>query len=116
MTSNAVGEITAIRGETITFGIRSTPNFTGTETVTANIKKAVNGSELPAESATVVVTPSTSFVAAAGSTRARHLFTITAAQSELLERGAYISTAKIVFADGTVDYTAPLKITIAGRT
>jgi len=107
--SKAIATIEHVKGETITFGLRSTPVYDGTETVTCDVKFAVNGDTVPASSAAVVraITPSFSDAA--------WLFTITPAQSAVLDAGRYITDAKVVYTSGTVDYPLPLGIVILER-
>ena len=106
--SEAIATLDHIRGETVVFGLRSTPAYDGTETVTCDIKKAVNGNQVPASTvaALLAITPTFSELA--------WLFTITAAQSEALGAGSYITDAKIV-SDGAVDYPQPLLINLDER-
>jgi len=107
--SRAIADITHIRGETITFGLRSTPPYDGTETVTCDVKLALNGNTVPLPSAAVVQAITPSFSDAAW------LFTITAAQSAAIAAGAYITDAKVVYVDGTVDRPLPLGIVLLER-
>lgn len=111
----AVAEIQHIRGETITFGLRSDPEYDGTEVVTCDVKVAENGREVPDEGATVVFSIGPVFVPANGGERAYWSFTITPAQSAALSRAKYITDAKITYTTGVVDYAAPLVINLTGR-
>jgi len=104
--SVAVATIEHIRGETITFGMRADPAFDGTETVTCDIKLAINGSVVPPKSAPVVVSITPVFQGG------DYLFTITPVQSAALQ-GRYITDARIVMASGFVDYPAPVLIVVA---
>ena len=104
--SVAVATIEQIRGETITFGLRGDPAFDGTETVTCDIKLAINGSVVPPRSAAVVVSVTPVFQ------NGDYLFTVTPAQSGAL-LGRYITDAKIVMVSGFVDYPAPVVIVVA---
>ena len=113
--SKAVATIEHIRGETITYGLRSDPSYDGTEVVTCDIKQAYNSSAVPADSATVVMSPTPVFVAVDGAVAAHWLFTITAAQSADIEGGNYITDAMVIYSDGSVDYPKPLGIVIARR-
>ena len=113
--TTAVGVIKHIRGETISFGLRATdPEYDGTEVITWDIKKAINGSGVPSEDAPVLLAVTPVFVPTAGAVVAHWLFTIPAAQSAALPEGNYITDAKMVIG-GSVDYVAPLKIKLAGR-
>lgn len=108
--STAVAVIKHIRGETITFGLRaSDPAYDGTETVTCDIKLAVNGAMVPPERDMPVMSVTPAFVDDAW------LFTITAAQSDEMDAGNYITDARVVLATGFVDYPEPLGIRINGR-
>lgn len=105
--SNAVATISHIRGETITFGLRATdPVFDGTETVTCDIKPAINGSLVPPRttSATLSIAPTYS--------GGEWLFTITPTQSDALS-GRYVADAKILLTDGFVDHPAPIIIAVS---
>jgi ethanolamine transporter EutH len=105
----AIATIQHIRGETIVFGLRSTPAYSGSETVTCDIKVAVDGANVPAGSAAVVLSITPVFDSA------EWFFTITAAQSEAIGAGVYITDAKIIAASGSVDYPKPLLIDIDER-
>lgn len=107
--SIAVARITPVRGETITFGLRSDPPYDGTETVTCALKVALNGNAVPPAEQPVLLTVATSFQDAAW------LFSITAEQSAALLPGYYITDARIEYAGGAVDYPLPLAITILER-
>ena len=107
--NKAIATIQHIRGETITFGLRSTPAYDGTETVTCDVKLAVNGNTVPAASAPVVQSITPSFSGGAW------LFTITPAQSAAMAAGAYITDAKVIYAGGLVDYPLSLGITLLER-
>lgn len=107
--NKAIATIQHIRGETITFGLRSTPAYDGTETVTCDVKLAVNGNTVPAASAPVAQSITPSFSSGAW------LFTITPAQSAAMAAGAYITDAKVIYASGLVDYPLPLGITLLER-
>jgi hypothetical protein len=107
--NRAIATIEHRRGETITFGLRSTPAYDGTETVTCDVKLALNGDTVPPASAPVVLSITPSF------SNAAWMFTITATQSAAMADGNYITDAKVVFAGGAVDYTDPLGIKIQGR-
>jgi len=113
--SVAVASLAHIKGETITWGLRSSPAYDGSETVTCAIKKAVNNIKVPDESAPVVVSPTVSFVATSGDVIAHYIFTLTAVQSNGLDSENYITDAKIVYANGSVDYPQPLRIFISGK-
>jgi hypothetical protein len=108
--STAIAKLEHIRGETITFGLRSLdPAYDGSETVTCDVKVAVNGAEVPAENVdpTLSITPVFADPA--------WMFTITAAQSAALGPGNYITDAKVAYANGSVDYPKPLLIVLGGR-
>lgn len=105
--TSAVATIPAIRGETISFGLRATdPVFDGTETVTCDVKVPINGAAVPPRetAAKMVLVP----VFSGGS----WLFTITPAQSATMS-GRYITDAKIVLAGGFVEYPAPVIIAVS---
>ena len=106
--NKAIATIQHIRGETITFGLRSTPAYDGTETVTCDVKLAVNGSTVPAASAPVVQSITPSFSSGAW------LFTITPAQSAAMAAGNYITDARVEYTGGAVDYPEPLGIALKG--
>lgn len=107
--SIAVAKITHIRGETITFGLRSDPPYDGTETVTCDLKVALNGNAVPPENEPVVVSALASFQNAAW------LFSLTSEQSAALSAGAYITDARIEYVGGAVDYPLPLVVAILER-
>ena len=114
--TTSVGSITHTRGESVSFGIRADdPQFTGAETVTCDIKLAVNGNMVPPETAAVIVSATPAYSAAVGDVPAQWLFSLTPLQTALLPEGDYITDCKIVLAGGAVDYPAPLSIKIAGR-
>ena len=102
------------RGETITFALRSDPVYDGTETVTCDVKFQAQRGRVPEESATVVLSIVPVFVPDDGTTPARWSFTITAAQSAVLQ-GDYATDAKVVYYNGSVDYPATLGLCIGGR-
>jgi len=112
--SRAVAKIEHIRGETITWGLRSDPSYDGTEVVTCDIKTSIKHS-VPPDNTTVVISPAAVFVAVDGEVAAHWLFTITAAQSADIEGGNYITDAMVIYSDGSVDYPKPLGIVIARR-
>ena len=110
--NKAIATIQHIRGETITFGLRAVspdPAYDGTETVTCDVKLAVNGNTVPAASAPVAQSITPSFSSGAW------LFTITPAQSAAMAAGAYITDAKVIYASGLVDYPLPLGVTLLER-
>lgn len=111
----AVATIRHIRGETITWGLRSDPAYDGTETVTCDLKLAINGAAVPPDSAPVVQAVTPAFVAAGGDEPAYWSFTLTAAQSAGMNAGNYITDAKVIYASGAVDYPEPLGIRLAER-
>jgi len=104
--SKAIATIEHVKGETITFGLRSTPVYDGTETVTCDVKAAVNGDKVPPSSAPVVRSITPSFSSAAW------LFTITPAQSAAMAAGNYITDARVQYTSGAVDYPLPLGIVL----
>ena len=112
---SAVANLEHNRGETISFGLRATPDYDGTEIVTCDIKAAVNGSDVPPDNAPVVASITPTFVPADGETRAYWSFIISAEQSSELAAGRYITDAKITYPDGVVDRADPLGITLSGR-
>lgn len=107
----AVAAIAHVRGETITFGLRSA-SYDGTETLTCDIKVSINGTQVPPETAIVVTSVIPQFVAG---DPAHYLFTIPANVSAGLTANNYITDAKVVYADGSVDYPLPLAIQLSGR-
>ena len=107
--NRAIATISHTRGETVTFGLRSTPAYDGTETVTCDVKLALSVDTVPVPSAAVVQSITPSFSDAAW------LFTITPAQSAVLDAGRYITDAKVVYTSGTVDYPLPLGIVLLER-
>ena len=113
--SIAVAKIAHTRGETVTFGLRSDPDYDSTETVTCDVKLAINGAQVPADSAAVVASITPVFVASVGEVRAHWLFTLTATVTAGLAAGNYITDAKVVYSDGSVDYPQPLAIQLDGR-
>jgi len=115
MSGVAVAVIKHTRGETVSFGLRSDPAYDGTETVTCDIKIAYNGWKVPPDSDAAVATITPVFVPAVGEVAAHWLFTMTAAQTAALDAADYITDAKIVYTDGSVDYPEPLGIQLAGR-
>jgi hypothetical protein len=120
--TTAIGTIKHKRGETISFALRQTDTeYADTETVTCDVKLAVNGSGVPAESAAVVLSITPVFVAAVGSIGTvgylptSWVFSISAATSAALGEGNYITDARVLYASGFVDYPEPLAIKIEGR-
>ena len=113
--SNAVAIIEHIRGETVSFGLRSDPAYDGTETVTCDVKVAINGSRVPPASAATVASITPSFVEAAGDVRAYWSFNLTPTQTAALAAQIYITDAKVVYSSGVVDYPLPLAIKLAER-
>lgn len=115
MSGIAVAKIEHIRGETVTFGLRSEPAYDGTETVTCDVKTALNGSMVPPETAPVVESVTPQFVAADQDEPAHYLFVLTPTQTADMAAGDYITDAQVVYADGAVDYPLPLGIKLAER-
>jgi len=113
--SQAIASISHIRGESVSWGLRSDVAFAGTETVTCDVKAALNGASVPPSSAAVVVAATVVFVPIAGQVAAYYLFSLTPAQTAAMEPGSYITDAKFVFVGGAVDYPAPLGIVINER-
>lgn len=112
--TQAVGRFTCTRGETLTFGLRATPAYDGSEVVRCDIKLARNGFNVPSEDTAITATPSVDFVEAAGEVAAHWLFTLSAAQTAVIDAGNYIADAKVT-ADGAVDYVDPIIIVVGGR-
>ena len=113
--SNAIAILDHMRGETVTFGLRSDPEYDGTETVTCDVKVAVNGAKVPPISTATVATITPSFVEAAGDVRAHWSFTLTPTQTAALAAQVYITDAKVVYSSGVVDYPLPLAINLSER-
>ena len=113
--SSAVASIEHIRGESICWGLRSDPEYDGTETVTSEMKAPLNGSQVPASDAPVLESPTVTFIPAAGGEVAYWLFSLTASQTEALTEAAYITDARVVYASGAVDYPDPILIKLKGR-
>lgn len=114
--NDLIATLNHIRGETISFGLRALdPPYDGTETVTCAVKKARNGVQVPPVSEPVVLIASVDFVAGSDDTPAAWVFGLTPEQSASLEPGEYITDAKVVYANGTVDYTKPLAMRISER-
>lgn len=109
--SKSIAEFEFIRGETITFGFRSS-SFLGTETITSAMKRARNGNHVPPQSEPVVRTATPTFVAGSGDVLPAWHFTIVASDSAQLEPASYILDAKIVFADGVTDVTRSIVLKI----
>lgn len=115
MSGRAVAALAHVRGETITFGLRATPDYDGTEIVACDIKAAVNGFRVPADGSHVVTSAAVQFVASSGDNQAHWLFSIPASTSAGLSAGNYITDAKVTYASGAVDYPQPLAIQLADR-
>ena len=114
--STLMATLNHVRGETITFGLRALdPPYDGTETVSCAVKKARNGVQVPPVSEPIVLIASVDFVAGSDDTAPAWVFGLTPEQSASLEPGEYITDAKVVYANGTVDYTRPLAMRISER-
>ena len=113
--SVAVATFKYTRGETIQWWIYGTPDYDGSEVITSGLKKAINGSAVPPDEAPVIASPEAVFVAASGDVRAHWLFTITAADSGLMDSGDYITDAKEVYQDGFIEKLDPLGIKVDRR-
>ena len=114
--SKAIATIQLIRGESFSYGLRSTtPSYDGTETITSDIKAALNGNVVPAEAAAIIIASTATFVAEAGAIAAHWLFSLTPAQTATMTPGSYITDAKVVYASGVVDYPKPLAIEVLAR-
>lgn len=114
MQRKAVGAITHPRGETITFGLRRTPQYDGTETITCDVKAALNGDIVPPDRSPIIVSVVPVFVPSAGTDSAHWLFTITAEQSENLAIDSYITDARVT-TGLNVKIIEPLAIHVTGR-
>lgn len=106
--SKTVATIRHVRGETISFGLRSTPVYLGTEIVTCDVKLALKGDTVPPEDAPVELSITPLFQSG------EWLFIITAGQSALLAPGEYITDAKVLYVTGDVRRPLPLGIIILG--
>ena len=113
--SNAIAILDHMRGETVTFGLRSDPEYDGTETVTCDVKVAVNGAKVPPISTATAASITPSFVDANGDVRAHWSFTLTPTQTAALAPQVYITDAKVIYSSGVVDYPLPLAINLSER-
>lgn len=114
--SKAVAILDHVRGETIVFGLRAIdPVYDGTETVSCDVKEVATGMKVPPENARVVLSAVPSFLPGTPEQKPAWTFTISAEQSADLEPGSYITDARIVYGNGTVDYPKPLGIRICER-
>lgn len=112
--TKAVGELVAISGETVSFALRaSDPVYDGSETITCDIKPAVNGAYPPKSSVLKVLSITPVFVPMDGETPPMYLFTLTSAQTLSLGAKKYITDAKVVFISGVVDKISPLLINLS---
>lgn len=108
---------TWIRGSTFKLGIRprSGAAFTGAETVRCVLKRSTQRDTVgPGDDVPDAVVFSCSFVAASGNMPAYWKITGSAAQSEALAPGWYITDARIVIG-GEVTQTTPVKIEVVQR-
>lgn len=105
------------RGEPLSIGLQATGDDPlGGITVSAALKKAVRTSYvIPPDSDPVVETFGVLFTAAAGDTPAFWTLTLTAAQTDGLPAGNYITDAKLVSGGVIIERTDPVLIVILGR-
>lgn len=105
------------RGEPLSIGLQASgdDSLVGI-TVSAALKRASRATYvLPADSDPVLATFDVTFTAAAGDVPAFWTLTLTAAQTEALELGNYITDAKLVRGGVVIERTKPVVIAILGR-
>jgi|SRR5690606_13061063 len=104
------------RGETFTtILLAASGEVTGAEVVTASLKKARNGA-VPGPTAPVMASFEVTFVAEIlPSKKPGWHLTIPAAVSDTLTPGDYVSDARVVMANGVIEYSPPNFITVEQR-
>lgn len=103
------------RGETVTIGLRArgtTPDYTGDETVTMDVKKVDDCKTIPSKDIEPLFSLTPTFVEGSGDTRSAWMATLSSEQTEDLEPGLYMTNAKIVKAGGVVTKTMHIVIQI----
>ena len=113
--TKSIATLNHTRGSSIVFGLRNTPDDSGTETVTCDIKSVGIAGEVPPESAPVIHSVIPVFVSADREIPAYWSFVISPEIAATFLPGEYITDAKIVMNDGSVIYAAPLSIIIMER-
>ena len=109
----AVDAIRRQAGESITWAIRCSNRDLSAAVVTSQLKRAVNGSGVPARDVVALFDLSPVLVPAAGEHPTYHRFDLTGAQSATLQRGNYITDVRFAI-DGMVYYSEPLLVVIEG--
>lgn len=104
--STAVGSFKRPRGGGVSRGLRVTTGepFDGSETVTCGVKQALNGVSTPPRETQVLEYFTVSFNADTLS----YSLELSPQQTESLGSGSFIFDAKIVFADGRIEYAKPI--------
>tara|TARA_R110002051_G_scaffold325869_1_gene432681 strand:+ start:29133 stop:29486 length:354 start_codon:yes stop_codon:yes gene_type:complete len=107
----AINQITHEVGETVTWAVSSSDFDLSGATVTSDLKKAINGSQVPNGNAAVILSLTPAYVVAVGEVAAHWRFEITAAQTAALPSGNYISDARFVMG-GKVYVSPAIRITL----
>ena len=104
------------RGETVSFRIVApVVPYDGTETVTCDVKHAVNGDTIPSEDEPTLLSVTPVFDLDGDEDGPSYVFTISAAQSLTLGVCSFITLARVELTDGTVEFTAPTVISLGPR-
>lgn len=102
------------RGETISFGLKATPAYLGTEQVTCDVKVFCANGELPKESDPVHYSVTPVFIPAEDDDPAIWSFFIPDDVTATWPEGQYVTDARIED-ENSVYYPDPLGIMIEGR-